>query len=111
MIENFRQQRTELWNKNRTHQGYTVGQIVYMYNPSGADIIAFQSKSIKCEFVGPLAIYKAVSPNQFLLMTLNGKVIPALIEESRLKPGSINTAMGRVSTLADLYKVMNSGMI
>ena len=111
MIEKFRSHRTDHWNKNRYSKGFTVGQIVYMYNPTGADIITYQSKSIKCEFVGPLAIYKAVSPNQFLLMTLNGQVIPALIEESRIKPGNVRTSLGTVSTMADLYKVMNSGKI
>ena len=111
MIEKFRSQRTDHWNKNRSSLGFVQGQIVYMYNPSGADIITYQTKKIKAEFVGPLAIYKAVSPNQFILMTLNGHIIPALIEESRLKPGTINTSLGPVNTLADLHKVMNAGKL
>ena len=41
----------------------TVGQIVYMYNPSGSQLQTGNRK-IQCHFVGPLAIYKCISPNQ-----------------------------------------------
>ena len=34
---------------------------------------------------------KAIGPNEFLLMSLTGQMYPQLIEETRLKPGSIWT--------------------
>jgi hypothetical protein len=93
-------------NANRESHFFSVGQIVYMYQPRGA-ILQTGSKKIACHFVGPLVIYQAVSPNQFLLMSLDGKVYPHLIEDTRLKPGYIRTARGNVSTLADLKAVLN----
>ena len=86
----FRSNRISLMNKDRQHYGFTVGQIVYMYNPSGSQLQT-GSRKIQCHFVGPLAIYKCISPNQFLLMSLDGVLYPMVVEEARLKPGLIST--------------------
>ena len=67
----------------------SVRQIVYMYNPSGGKLQT-GSRKIQCHFVGPLAIYKCISPNQFLLMSLDGVLYPMVVEEARLKPGLIS---------------------
>ena len=70
-LEEFGSNRKSLINKDRKHYGFTVGQIVYMYNPSGSQLQT-GGRKIQCHFVGPLAIYKCISPNQFLLMSLDG---------------------------------------
>ena len=59
-------------------------------------------RKIQCKFVGPLAIYKCISPNQFLLMSLDGILYPVIVEEARLKPGLISTHKGPVRTLSEL---------
>ena len=74
-LEEFRPNRITLMNKDRQHYGFTVGQILYMYNPSGS-LLQTGSRKIQCHFVGPLAIYKCISPNQFLLMSLDGSTLP-----------------------------------
>ena len=89
-LEEFRSNRMSLMNKDRHHYGFTVGQIVYMYNPSGSQLQT-GSRKIQCHFVGPLAIYKCISPNQFLLMSLDGVLYPMVVEEARLKLGLIPT--------------------
>ena len=61
--------RMALMNKDRQHYGFTVGQIVYIYNPSGSQLQTGNRK-IQCYFVGPLAIYKCINPNQFLLIVM-----------------------------------------
>ena len=48
-----------IMNKDRQPHGFTVGQIVYMYNPSGGKLQT-GSRKIQCHFVGPLAIYKCI---------------------------------------------------
>ena len=104
-LQKFRDIRLAMQNKDKEYHGYTVGQIVYMYHPKGS-ILQTGSKKIKCEFVGPLAIYKCVSPNQFLLMSLDGYLYPFLVEETRIKPGYIPTTRGNVSHLAELKKAI-----
>ena len=97
-LQQFRDKRHDMLNKDREHQGFYKGQIVYMYLPSGA-ITQTGSRKIRCTFVGPLVIYKTVSPNQFLLMSIDGTVYPRLVEETRLKPGYIRTPIGNVNNL------------
>ena len=88
-------------NKDRQHYGFTVGQIVYMHNPSGSQL-QIGSRKIQCHLFGPLAIYKCISPNQFLLMSLDGVLYPVVVEESRLKPGLVPTHKGPVKTMSEL---------
>ena len=88
-------------NKDRQHYGFTVGQIVYMYNPSGSQLQT-GSRKIQCHFVGPLAIYKCISPNQFLLMSLDGVLYPMVVEEVRLKPGLVPTHTSPARTMSQL---------
>ena len=106
-LQKFRDNRLALQNKDKEFHGYTVGQIVYMYHPRGS-LLQTASKKIKCEFVGPLAIYKCVSRNQFLLMSLDGYLYPFLVEETRIKPGFIPTTRSNVSHLAELKKIIRS---
>ena len=95
-------------NKDKELHGFSVGEIVYLHLPSGA-ILQAGSRKIHCKFVSPLVIYKAISPSQFLIMSLTGKIYPRLIEESRMKPGVIHTTKGNVKTLAALKAVLHTG--
>ena len=88
-------------NRNRQSHAFEIGQIVYMYQARG-NMVQTGSRKIACYFVGPLVIYKAAGPNQFLLMSLDGQIYPHLIEETRLKPGTIWTSKGNVTTLVEL---------
>ena len=94
-------------NRNTTYHSYKVGKIVYMYQAKGS-IVQIGSRKIACYFVGPLIIYKAIGPNQFLLMSLTGQIYPQLIEETRLKPGSIWTSTGNVHTIAQLRQALGT---
>ena len=100
-LEEFRSNRMDIMNKDRQHYGFTVGQIVYMYNPSGSQLQT-GSRKIQCHFVGPLAIYKCISPNQFLLMSLDGVFYSVVVEEARLKPGLVPTHKGPARTVSEL---------
>ena len=90
-----------IMNKDRQQHGFTVGQIVYMYNPSGGKLQT-GSRKIQCNFVGPLAIYKCINPNQILLMSLDGVLYPMVVEEARLKPGLISTHKGPARNMTGL---------
>ena len=74
-----------------------------MYNPSGSQLQT-GSRKIQCHFVGPLAIYKCISPNQFLLMSLDGILYPVIVEEARLKPGLVATHKGPARNMSELKK-------
>ena len=61
-------------------------------------------RKIQCHFVGPLAIYKCISPNQFLLMSLDGILYPVIVEEARLKPGLVATHKRPARNMSELKK-------
>ena len=107
-LQQFRDKRQEMLNKGKELHGFSVGEIVYLHLPSGA-ILQAGSRKIRCKFVGPLVIYKAISPSQFLIMSLTREIYLQLIEESRMKPGVIRTTKGNVKTLAVLKAVLRSG--
>ena len=90
-------------NKDRQHYGFTVGQTVYMHNPSQSQLLT-ESRKIQCHFVGPLAIYKCISSNQFLLMCLNAVLYCMVVEGARLKPGLTPTDKGPARTISELNK-------
>ena len=81
-LEKFRSTRLDLLNKDRKPHSFQVGQLVYMFQARGA-MVQNTSRKINTYYVGPLVIYKAIGPNQFLLMSLDGIIYPKLIEESR----------------------------
>ena len=108
-LEKFRSARLDLLNKDRKPHFFQVGQLVYMFQAKGA-IIQSSSRKINTYYVGPLVIYKAIGPNQFLLMSLDGIIYPKLIEESRLKAGSSWTHKGKVTTLVELRHALVPNM-
>ena len=109
-VQKAKDTRVNLQNKDKEYHFFRTGDLVYLYQPRGA-ILQTGSKKITCTFVGPLVIYKAISPKQFFLMSLDGVLYPHLIEDTRIKPGYIHTTMGTVSTLSDLKRVLRAGIV
>ena len=104
-LHKFRDVRHDLRNSDKQPHSFSEGQIVYLYHPKGA-ALQTGTRKIANKYVGPLVIYKVVSPTQFILMSLDGKIYPTLIEETRIKEGSIWTTKGLIKTLAQLRRML-----
>ena len=52
-------------------------------------------------------VYRIVDPHNYLLMTIDGKLLRQLFEHERLKPAMIRTDKGNINTLSALKRVMN----
>ena len=76
-LQKFRSQRLDMLNRNRQQHAFEIGKIVFMYQARGS-MVQTGSRKVACFFVGPLVIFKAVGPYQFLLMSLNNRFIPIL---------------------------------
>ena len=63
------------------------------------------------KYVGPLAVYKIIDPHNYLLMTLDGKLLWGLFEHKRIQPAVIRTSEGSITNLACLKQVISVGMI
>ena len=62
------------------------------------------------KYVGPLVVYKIIDPHNYLLMTLDGKLLRGLFEHERIKQVVIRTSNGNVTNLAHLKQIMSLGM-
>ena len=102
--------RLALINKDRDNFQYNSGDIVYIILPLTSQLrTALRKVSIK--YVGPLAVHKIVNPHNYLLITLDGKLLRGLFEHKRLKPAVIRTNQGNVTNLSKLKQVMSSGVL
>ena len=68
------------------------------------------SQKIAIKYVGPVVVYKIIDPHNYLLLTLDGKILRGIFEHKRLKPTVIRTNQGNVQNLADLGQVMNNDL-
>ena len=69
------------------------------------------SRKVSVKYVGPSAVYKIVDPHNYLLITLDGKLLRGLIKHERLKPAVIRTNQGNVANLSKLKQVMSSRLL
>ena len=69
------------------------------------------SRKISIKYVGPVAMYKLVDLHNYLLITLDGKLLRGISEHERLKLAVIRTNQGNATTLSKLKQVMSSGLL
>ena len=81
---------------------------MYIISPLTSQLCA-ASRKVKIKYVGPVVIYKIIDPHNYLLMTLDGKILRGLFECERLKPANIRTNHGNDQNLVQLKQVMNTG--
>ena len=96
-------------NKDRAFFQYKSGDLVYIIFTLTSQLhTALQKVTIR--YIGPLVIYKIVDPNDYLLMTLEGKILRGLFEHERLKSANIRMSQGNIQNLAQLRQIMNVGL-
>ena len=87
-----------------------TSRLVYIISPLTSQLRT-SSKKVTVKYVGPLVIYKIVDAHNYLLMTLDGKILRGEFEFKRLKPATIRTSHGKVCTLVQLKRVLNLGLV
>ena len=97
-------------NKNHEDFQYNSRDLVYIISPLTSQLRT-SSRKVTIKYVGPLVIYKIVDPHNYLLMTLDGKILRGIFEFKRLKPVTIRTSLGNVCTLVQLKQVLNLGLV
>ena len=61
-------------NNNREDFQYNSRDLVYIISPLTSQLRT-NSRKVTIKYVGPLVIYKIVDPNNYLLMTLDEKIL------------------------------------
>ena len=67
------------------------------------------SRKDMLKYVGPVVVYRIIDPHNYLLMTLDGRILQGLLEHKRLKPTILRTSEGNVNNLAKLKQMINAG--
>ena len=88
-------------NKDRASFQYKSGDLVYIICPLTSQLDMASCK-VTIKYVGPVVIYKIIDPHNYLLRTLDGKILRGLFEHERLKPTNIRTNQGNVQNLVQL---------
>ena len=68
------------------------------------------SHKVTIKYVGPVVIYKIIDPYNYLLMTLDGKILRGLFEHERFKTVNIRMSQVNVQNLVQLRQIMNTGL-
>ena len=110
MLQQFKSRCLAMINKNHEDFQYNIGDLVYIISTPTSQLRT-SSRKVTKKYVGPLVIYKIVDPHNYLLMTLDGKILRGLFEFERLKPATIRTSHGNVCTSVQLRLVLNLGLI
>ena len=95
-----------LLNKDMEFFQYNSGDLVYLISPLTTQLRT-SPRTVAIHYVGPLVVCKIVDPHNYLLMTIDGKLLRGLFEHERLKPVVIRMDKGNVNTLSALKRVMN----
>ena len=96
-------------NNNRNFFQYNSGDLGYLISLLTSQLQT-TSRKVAIKFVGPLVIYKIIDPHNYLLMTLDGKILRGLFKHERLKPAIIRTSQGNMCNLSWLKQIMYIGM-
>ena len=95
-------------NKDRNSFQYNSRDLVYIISPLTSQL-STSSRKVAIKYGGPLVGYKIIYPHNYLLMTLDGKILRGLFEHKRLKPVIIRTSQGNVCNLLQLQQLVIIG--
>ena len=109
-LQQFKSRHLAMINKNCKDFQYNSRDLVYIFSPLTSQLRT-NSRKVTIKYVGPLVIYKIVDPHNYLLMTLDEKILRGLFEHERLKLVIIRTSHGNVINLAQLKKVLTLGLV
>ena len=108
ILLNFKSKRLAMINKDRAFFQYKGRDLVYIISPLTSQLCT-ASRKVTIKYVGPVVIYKIIDVHNYLLMTLDGRILRGLLEHERIKPTNVRTSQGNVQNLAQLKQIMNEG--
>ena len=83
LLHNFKAKRLAMINKDRMFFQYNSRDLVYIISPLTCQLCT-TSRKVMIKYIGPVVIYKIVGPHNYLLMTLDGKILRGLFKHERL---------------------------
>ena len=109
LLQDFKLKRIVMINKDRAFFQYNSRDMVYIITTLTSQLHT-ASRKVMVKYVGLAVIYKIIGPHNYLLMTLDRKILKGLFEHERLKPTMLRTCEGKVINLSQLKKVIIVGL-
>ena len=94
ILLNFKSKRLAMINKDRAFFQYKARDLVYIISPLTSQLHTASCK-VTITYVSPVVSYKIIDPHNYLLMTLDGRILRGLFEHERLKPINIRMSQGK----------------
>ena len=82
-------------NKDRTFIQYKSSGLVYIIFQLTSQLCTALCK-LAIKYSVPVVIYKIKDPQNYLIMTLDDKILRGLLEHERLKPTNVRMSQGNV---------------
>ena len=79
LLQDFKSKRLAMINKDRNFFQYNSGDLVYIVS-SPTSQLQTASRKVAIKYVGPLVVYKIIDPHNYILMTLDGKILRGLFQ-------------------------------
>ena len=79
LLQDFQMKRLALLNKDREDFQYNNSDLVYIISALTSQLRT-ASRKVSIKYVGPLAVYKIVDPLNYLLITLDEKIVERFIQ-------------------------------
>ena len=103
--QDFKSKILAMINKEGSFFQYNSGDLVYVISPLISQL-HIASRKVMIKYVGPVVIHKIIDPQNYLLMTLDGKIQRVLFE---INPETIRSDEGNVHNLVQLKQIINAG--
>ena len=105
IIQNFKSKRLAMINKDRMFFQYNSGDLVYTISPLTRQSQT-ASRKVMIKYVGPIVVYKIIDLHNYLLLTLDGKILQGLFKQERLKPATLRTSERNFNNLTKLKQII-----
>ena len=109
IIQNFKSKRLAMINKDRMFFQYNSGDLAHIISPLTSQLWT-ASRKVMIKYVRPVVKYKIIDLHNYLLKTVDGKILWGLFKHERLKPVTLRTSEGNVNNLAKLKQIINVGL-
>ena len=94
ILLNFKSRRLAMVNKDSMFFQYKSKNLVYIISPLTRQLHTASHK-VSIKYVGPVTIYRIIVPDNYLLMTLDGRILRGLFEQEKLKPCNHKNKSGK----------------
>ena len=74
ILFNFKSRRLAMTNKDREFFQFKSRDLIYIISPLTSQLCTVSYK-VAIKYVGPVVIYKIIDPHNYLLMTIDGKIL------------------------------------